>query len=161
MKCYSNCACYSPMLTGYSAPSLFFLPLTMNVSFFLIFTPYFSPSSPIFQCPLLCLLHEMIPSCLTQEILKTFQASSTNKARSRHKQSSNFHLAGNSEDARSVDLSLRSDNEERGFYTENFHSAAWVFRGDDVSPDNSPRCLSKRNRPVASKYSQVISNKCQ
>ncbi|XP_059580944.1 uncharacterized protein LOC102562903 isoform X2 [Alligator mississippiensis] len=57
--------------------------------------------------------------------------------------------SGNSEDARSVDLSLRSDNEERGFYTENFHSAAWVFRGDDVSPDNSPRCLSKRNRPVA------------
>ncbi|XP_009947684.1 PREDICTED: uncharacterized protein LOC104345057, partial [Leptosomus discolor] len=55
----------------------------------------------------------------------------------------------NSEDARSVDLGLLSENEDRGFYTENFHSASWVFRGDDVSPDNSPRCLSKRPRPVA------------
>ncbi|XP_041883997.1 uncharacterized protein LOC121664644 isoform X1 [Corvus kubaryi] len=55
----------------------------------------------------------------------------------------------NSEDARSVDLGLYSENEDRGFYTENFHSASWVFRGDDVSPDNSPRCLSKRPRPVA------------
>ncbi|XP_066195773.1 uncharacterized protein [Sylvia atricapilla] len=54
-----------------------------------------------------------------------------------------------SEDARSVDLGLYSENEDRGFYTENFHSASWVFRGDDVSPDNSPRCLSKRPRPVA------------
>ncbi|XP_030423649.1 uncharacterized protein LOC115653958 [Gopherus evgoodei] len=55
----------------------------------------------------------------------------------------------NSEEARSVDLSLCSENEERGFYTENFHSASWIFRGDDSSPDNSPRCLSKRPRPVA------------
>ncbi|XP_010022162.1 PREDICTED: uncharacterized protein LOC104412986, partial [Nestor notabilis] len=55
----------------------------------------------------------------------------------------------NSEDARSVDLGLHSENEDGGFYTENFHSASWVFRGDDVSPDNSPRCLSKRPRPVA------------
>uniref|UniRef100_A0A8C0FER2 Pleckstrin homology domain-containing family A member 5 n=1 Tax=Bubo bubo TaxID=30461 RepID=A0A8C0FER2_BUBBB len=55
----------------------------------------------------------------------------------------------NSEDARSVDLRLHSENEDRGFYSENFHSASWVFRGDDVSPDNSPRCLSKRPRPVA------------
>ncbi|XP_010138492.1 PREDICTED: uncharacterized protein LOC104496985, partial [Buceros rhinoceros silvestris] len=55
----------------------------------------------------------------------------------------------NSEDARSVDLGLHSENEDKGFYTENFHSSSWVFRGDDVSPDNSPRCLSKRPRPVA------------
>ncbi|XP_027752712.1 uncharacterized protein LOC114064134 isoform X1 [Empidonax traillii] len=55
----------------------------------------------------------------------------------------------NSEDARSVDPGLHAENEDRGFYTENFHSASWVFRGDDVSPDNSPRCLSKRPRPVA------------
>ncbi|XP_068783107.1 uncharacterized protein [Struthio camelus] len=55
----------------------------------------------------------------------------------------------NSEDARSIDLGLHSENEDRGFYTENFHSASWVFRGDDVSPNNSPRCLSKRPRPVA------------
>ncbi|XP_010210555.1 PREDICTED: uncharacterized protein LOC104565558 [Tinamus guttatus] len=55
----------------------------------------------------------------------------------------------NSEDARSLDLGLHSENDDRGFYTENFHSASWVFRGDDVSPNNSPRCLSKRPRPVA------------
>ncbi|XP_054033739.1 uncharacterized protein LOC104303252 [Dryobates pubescens] len=55
----------------------------------------------------------------------------------------------NSEDARSLDPGLHSENEDRGFYTENFHSAAWVFRGDDISPGNSPRCLSKRPRPVA------------
>ncbi|XP_062828286.1 uncharacterized protein pdzph1 isoform X1 [Anolis carolinensis] len=55
----------------------------------------------------------------------------------------------NSEDGRSLDLSLRSESEERGFYTEIFHSTSWVFRGDDASPDNSPRCLSKRPRPVA------------
>ncbi|XP_067172527.1 uncharacterized protein [Apteryx mantelli] len=55
----------------------------------------------------------------------------------------------NSEDARSVELGLHSENEDRGFYTENFHSASWVFRGDDVSPNNSPRCLSRRPRPVA------------
>lgn len=67
----------------------------------------------------------------------------------------------NSEDARSVDLGLHSENDDRGFYTENFHSAAWVFRGDDVSPDNSPRCLSKRPRPVASKLSKATGNKCK
>lgn len=66
----------------------------------------------------------------------------------------------NSEDARSVDLGLNSENEDRGFYTENFHSASWVFRGDDVSPDNSPRCLSKRPRPVASKLARATGNKC-
>lgn len=65
----------------------------------------------------------------------------------------------NSEDARSVDLGLYSENEDRGFYTENFHSASWVFRGDDVSPDNSPRCLSKRPRPVASKLARATGNK--
>uniref|UniRef100_K7FFQ8 PDZ and pleckstrin homology domains 1 n=1 Tax=Pelodiscus sinensis TaxID=13735 RepID=K7FFQ8_PELSI len=54
----------------------------------------------------------------------------------------------NSEESRSVDLSLRSENEESGFYTENFHSASWVFRGDDSSPDDSPRCLSRRPRPI-------------
>ncbi|XP_069082317.1 uncharacterized protein [Pleurodeles waltl] len=55
----------------------------------------------------------------------------------------------NSEDSRSVDLGVRPDHEEKGFYSENFHSASWIFRGDDGSPDNSPRCLSKRPRPVA------------
>lgn len=59
------------------------------------------------------------------------------------------HFPVNSEDGRSVDLGLRGESEERGFYTEIFHSMSWVFRGDDASPDNSPRCLSKRPRPVA------------
>nr|XP_051709554.1 uncharacterized protein LOC100359138 [Oryctolagus cuniculus] len=54
-----------------------------------------------------------------------------------------------SEDGRSVDLGFRFDIEEKGFYTENFHSAAWVFRGDDGNPEDSPRCLSKKPRPVA------------
>uniref|UniRef100_A0A8C9TC75 PDZ and pleckstrin homology domains 1 n=1 Tax=Scleropages formosus TaxID=113540 RepID=A0A8C9TC75_SCLFO len=53
----------------------------------------------------------------------------------------------NSEDNRSVDLSMR-DIEDRGFYTETFHSASWIFRGDDVHPKDSPRCLSNRPRPV-------------
>ncbi|XP_015221469.2 uncharacterized protein pdzph1 [Lepisosteus oculatus] len=54
----------------------------------------------------------------------------------------------NSEDTRSVDLAAR-ENEDKGFYTETFHSASWIYRGDDVSPNDSPRCLSKRPRPVA------------
>nr|XP_035966111.1 uncharacterized protein LOC118547055 [Halichoerus grypus] len=54
-----------------------------------------------------------------------------------------------SEDGCSVDLGFRIDLEEKGFYTENFHSAAWVFRGDDGNPEDSPRCLSKKPRPVA------------
>ncbi|XP_072453388.1 LOW QUALITY PROTEIN: uncharacterized protein [Notamacropus eugenii] len=53
-----------------------------------------------------------------------------------------------SEDGHSVDLSMRNEIEEKGFYTENFHSASWVFR-DDENPENSPRCLSKRLQPVA------------
>ncbi|XP_066130053.1 uncharacterized protein [Saccopteryx bilineata] len=54
-----------------------------------------------------------------------------------------------SEDGCSVDLGLRVDIEEKGFYTENFHSTAWVFRGDEQNPEDSPRCLSKKPRPVA------------
>ncbi|XP_053371785.1 uncharacterized protein pdzph1 [Clarias gariepinus] len=54
----------------------------------------------------------------------------------------------NSEDTRSVDMSLR-DVEERGFYTETFHSASWIYRGDDGSPNETIQCLSKSPRPVA------------
>ncbi|XP_051009640.1 uncharacterized protein LOC127196101 [Acomys russatus] len=54
-----------------------------------------------------------------------------------------------SDDAHSVDLGFRVDIEEKGFYTENFHSTAWVFRGDGGNPEESPRCLSKKPRPVA------------
>ncbi|KAL6040366.1 hypothetical protein STEG23_033881, partial [Scotinomys teguina] len=54
-----------------------------------------------------------------------------------------------SDDAHSPDFGFRVDIEEKGFYTENFHSTAWVFRGDDGNPEDSPRCLSKKPRPVA------------
>ncbi|XP_021073913.1 uncharacterized protein LOC110335866 [Mus pahari] len=54
-----------------------------------------------------------------------------------------------SDDVHSVDFGFRVDIEEKGFYTENFHSTAWVFRGDDGNPEDSPRCLSKKPRPVA------------
>ncbi|XP_015859653.1 uncharacterized protein LOC102906326 [Peromyscus maniculatus bairdii] len=54
-----------------------------------------------------------------------------------------------SDDAYSPDFGFRVDIEEKGFYTENFHSTAWVFRGDDGNPEDSPRCLSKKPRPVA------------
>ncbi|XP_031749145.1 uncharacterized protein LOC116407614 isoform X2 [Xenopus tropicalis] len=57
--------------------------------------------------------------------------------------------SGNSEETRSVDLGVRSDGKDKGLYTESFHSTSWIFRGDDCSPDNSPRCLSKRPRSVA------------
>ena len=64
-----------------------------------------------------------------------------------------------SEDGCSVDLGFRVSIEEKGFYTENFHSAAWVFRGDDGNPEDSPRCLSKKPRPVAGK-DLTITIKC-
>uniref|UniRef100_A0A8D0WWP1 Uncharacterized protein n=1 Tax=Sus scrofa TaxID=9823 RepID=A0A8D0WWP1_PIG len=54
-----------------------------------------------------------------------------------------------SEDGCSVDLGFRVGIKEKGFYTENFHSSAWVFQGDDGNPEDSPRCLSKKPRPVA------------
>ncbi|KAF7701340.1 hypothetical protein HF521_002505 [Silurus meridionalis] len=53
-----------------------------------------------------------------------------------------------SEDTRSVDMSLR-DIEDRGFYTETFHSASWIYRGDGGNPNETIQCLSKRPRPVA------------
>ncbi|KAL4601565.1 hypothetical protein GN956_G25795 [Arapaima gigas] len=55
----------------------------------------------------------------------------------------------NSEDGPSAELSAR-DIEDRGFYTETFHSASWIFRGDEVHPKTSPGCLSSRPRPVTS-----------
>ncbi|KAM9330942.1 uncharacterized protein PAF06_019272 [Gastrophryne carolinensis] len=57
--------------------------------------------------------------------------------------------SGNSEEASSLDLGGRGDIKDKGLYSESFHSASWIFRGDDCSPDNSPRCLSKRPRSVA------------
>ncbi|KAI4895955.1 hypothetical protein NFI96_020227, partial [Prochilodus magdalenae] len=51
----------------------------------------------------------------------------------------------NSEDTRSVDMTI----EDRGFYTETFHSASWIYRGDDANPNETVPCLSNRPRPVA------------
>ena len=55
-----------------------------------------------------------------------------------------------SEEARPVEVTAQ-DIEDRGFYTETFHCASWIYRGDDASPSESPRCLSKRTKPVTSK----------
>ncbi|XP_031824618.1 uncharacterized protein LOC105749259 isoform X1 [Sarcophilus harrisii] len=54
-----------------------------------------------------------------------------------------------SEDGHSVDLGVRNEIEEKGFYAENFHSTSWVFRGDDENSENSPRYLSKKPQPVS------------
>ncbi|XP_077099421.1 uncharacterized protein pdzph1 isoform X2 [Siphateles boraxobius] len=51
----------------------------------------------------------------------------------------------NSEDTRSLDMSMR-DIEDRGFYTETFHSVSWIYHGDDVNQNDS---LTSRTRPVA------------
>ncbi|KAI2660122.1 hypothetical protein ROHU_010424 [Labeo rohita] len=52
----------------------------------------------------------------------------------------------NSEDTRSVDMSMR-DIEDRGFYTETFHSVSWIYHGDEVS-QNDAHCLSSCTRPA-------------
>ncbi|XP_059401246.1 uncharacterized protein pdzph1 isoform X2 [Carassius carassius] len=54
----------------------------------------------------------------------------------------------NSEDTRSVDMSMR-DIEDRGFYTETFHSVSWIYHGDEVSQNDSPHCLTSCPRPAA------------
>ncbi|XP_022521293.2 uncharacterized protein pdzph1 isoform X1 [Astyanax mexicanus] len=61
----------------------------------------------------------------------------------------------NSEDARSVDMSI----EDRGFYTETFHSASWIYRGDDVNPTETAQGLSNRPHPVAVRERTVKINK--
>uniref|UniRef100_A0AAY4B5Z5 PDZ and pleckstrin homology domains 1 n=1 Tax=Denticeps clupeoides TaxID=299321 RepID=A0AAY4B5Z5_9TELE len=50
-------------------------------------------------------------------------------------------------ETRSVDISVR-DIEDRGFYTETFHAASWIFCGDGSNSSQTPRGLSKRPRPV-------------
>ncbi|KAK2871525.1 hypothetical protein Q8A67_024052 [Cirrhinus molitorella] len=54
----------------------------------------------------------------------------------------------NSEDTRSVDMSMR-DIEDRGFYTETFHSVSWIYHGDEVNQNESAHCLSSCTRPAA------------
>lgn len=55
-----------------------------------------------------------------------------------------------SEDTRSNDITVQ-DKEERGFYTETFHSSAWIYQGDDVEPGAVPPSLNSRTRVVSSK----------
>ncbi|KAG1970978.1 pleckstriny domain-containing family A [Pimephales promelas] len=54
----------------------------------------------------------------------------------------------NSEDTHSVDMSMR-DIEDRGFYTETFHSVSWIYHGDGVNQNDGPHCLTSCTRPAA------------
>ncbi|XP_037607872.1 uncharacterized protein pdzph1 [Sebastes umbrosus] len=53
-----------------------------------------------------------------------------------------------SEDTRSNDITVQ-DKEDRGFYTETFHSSAWIYQGDDVEPGAVPPSLNSRTRVVS------------
>ncbi|XP_030004966.1 uncharacterized protein pdzph1 [Sphaeramia orbicularis] len=53
-----------------------------------------------------------------------------------------------SEDTPTIDMSVQ-DSEERGFYTETFHSAAWIYQGDNVSSGSTPPSLNSRNRAIS------------
>eukprot|EP00064_Thunnus_orientalis_P016919 superscaffoldBa00003463_g16992 len=53
-----------------------------------------------------------------------------------------------SEDTHSVDMTIR-DNEDRGFYTETFHSAAWIYQGDDGDSGAIPPSLITRTRTIS------------
>ncbi len=54
-----------------------------------------------------------------------------------------------------MDMSI-GDNEDRGFYTETFHSSAWIYQGDDVGSGAIPLSLNTRTRAVSSKPETVI-----
>ncbi|TNN72211.1 Splicing factor 3A subunit 2 [Liparis tanakae] len=56
------------------------------------------------------------------------------------------------EDARSMDMTTQH-NQDRGFYTETFHSSAWLHRGDEVQlapppAKTEPRAAAIRERTV-------------
>uniref|UniRef100_A0A3B3BLD7 PDZ domain-containing protein n=1 Tax=Oryzias melastigma TaxID=30732 RepID=A0A3B3BLD7_ORYME len=63
-----------------------------------------------------------------------------------------------SEDAHSADLALQ-EHEDRGFYTETFHSSTWIFWGDDASSETSRANLSTRTRPISIRERTVRINK--
>lgn len=50
------------------------------------------------------------------------------------------------------------DNEDRGFYTETFHSSAWIYQGDDVGSGAIPPSLNARTRVVSSKLDEMSSD---
>ncbi|XP_026526766.1 uncharacterized protein LOC113414213 [Notechis scutatus] len=62
---------------------------------------------------------------------------------SARKSSKNSSFTKGSMNSHGGPLDLGS-HRESGFYTEMFHSASWVFQGDDPNADNNFRCLSKR-----------------
>uniref|UniRef100_A0A3Q3NAY0 PDZ and pleckstrin homology domains 1 n=1 Tax=Mastacembelus armatus TaxID=205130 RepID=A0A3Q3NAY0_9TELE len=53
-----------------------------------------------------------------------------------------------SEDTHSIEMTIQ-DNEKRGFYTETFHSSAWIYQGDDVGPTAVPPSLNTRTQAVS------------
>lgn len=53
-----------------------------------------------------------------------------------------------SEDTRSMDMTFQN-NEDRGFYTETFHSSAWLYQGDDVGSEAIRSSLTTRTRAVS------------
>lgn len=53
-----------------------------------------------------------------------------------------------SEDTHSMDTTFQ-EAEERGFYTETFHSSAWIFQGDDIGPGAIHPSLTTRTRAVS------------
>lgn len=59
-----------------------------------------------------------------------------------------------------MDMTIQ-DNEDRGFYTETFHSSAWIYQGDDAGSGAIPPSLNTRARAVSSKlmsWRKFISN---
>ncbi|KAK7895858.1 hypothetical protein WMY93_021183 [Mugilogobius chulae] len=63
-----------------------------------------------------------------------------------------------SEDAPSLDMTTQ-DTEVGGFYTETFHSAAWVFQGDTETTGPIPPTLNSRSRVVSIRERTVRINK--
>ncbi|XP_013919081.1 PREDICTED: peroxisomal NADH pyrophosphatase NUDT12-like [Thamnophis sirtalis] len=82
---------------------------------------------------------------------KWFKNSKRHPSARKYSKNSSFTKGSmNSERGCPLDLGPHRESEERGFYTEMFHSASWMFQGDDANADNNLRCLSKR--PVTDKY---------
>ncbi|XP_035463141.1 uncharacterized protein pdzph1 isoform X1 [Scophthalmus maximus] len=63
-----------------------------------------------------------------------------------------------SEETRSMDMTIR-DNEDGGFYTETFHSSAWIYQGDHVDSGVAPPTLNARTRAVSIRERTVRINK--
>lgn len=66
------------------------------------------------------------------------------------------HCVGISEDSRSVDMATR-DLGDKGFYTETFHCASWIYSGDEVSPTAGPVPPGLQPRTVTSRTPFYIS----